>query len=324
MDMRTTIYVPAPLIGSASNDLKPGEDDSSAGIHIDLWIRDTEVVAAIGAHPEGRPRDDYVRTAIKIGVLALQQAHGLIDGETVRNEGERLIAILETRLGLYQTQIRSILSDTLKDYFDPGNGRFNERVERLIKHDGDLERVMRAQMDAAATTLKQSLENQVGPRSSFAQLLTPDESNALLAAIRKSVDDLVSTQRDKVLSEFSLDNQNSALSRLLPELATHHGRMTGDLKESIATIVSEFSLDKEDSALSRLVKRVEVTQRQISAEFTLDEEGSALSRMRRDLTASIETMRRKVRSFSRPWSLRYKAASAPGGIARLHSTRERF
>ncbi len=100
-----------------------------------------------------------------------------------------------------------------------------------------------------------------------------------------------------MLSEFSLDNQNGALSRLLHELATHHGRMTGDLKESIATIVSEFSLDKENSALSRLVKRVEATQRQISAEFTLDEEGSALSRMRRDLTASIDTMRKESQEF---------------------------
>src|SRR6266536_3405918 len=167
MDMRTTIDVPAPLIGAPSTNLNREDDDFSAGIHIYLWLRNSEFVTAVGVHPEGRPRDDYVRTAIKIGVVALQQAHGLVDGEMVRNEGERLITILETRLGLYQTQMRSILSDTLKDYFDPGNGRFNERVERLIKHDGDLERVMRAQIDAAATTLKQSLENQVGPGSSF-------------------------------------------------------------------------------------------------------------------------------------------------------------
>jgi len=297
MDMPAVIEVPAPPAGLETHDFGSRSDGFSGGVHIDLWLRDSEVVAAIGTYPEGRQRDDYIRTAIKIGVLALQQAHGRIDGERVRNEGERLIAALETRLGLYQTQIGSVLSDTLKNYFDPNNGRFTERVERLVKHDGDLERVMRAQMDAAALILKQSLENQVGPGSSFAQLLTPDESNALVAAIRKNVDDLVSVQRDKVLSEFSLDKQDSALSRLLSELTTHHGRITGDLKESIAAIVGEFSLDKEDSALSRLVKRVEAAQRQISAEFTLDEEGSALSRMRRDLSAMIETMRKESLEF---------------------------
>jgi hypothetical protein len=297
MDMPAAIEVPALSAGLGTDDFRPRPDGFSEGVHIDLWLRDSEVVAAIGTYPEGRQRDDYIRTAVKIGVLALQQAHGRIDGEKVRNEGERLIAALETRLGGYQTQIGSILSDTLKDYFDPNNGRFTERVERLVKHDGELERVMRAQMDAASLILRQSLETQVGPGSSFAQLLTPDESNALVAAIRKNVDDLVSVQRDRVLSEFSLDKQDSALSRLLSELTTHHGRITGDLKESIAAIVGEFSLDKEDSALSRLVKRVEAAQRQISAEFTLDEEGSALSRMRRDLSAMIDTMRKESLQF---------------------------
>jgi hypothetical protein len=155
----------------------------------------------------------------------------------------------------------------------------------------------RKRLDTAAQTLKQSLENQVGPESRFAQLLTPGESNALVAAIRKNIDDFVSVQRDKVMSEFSLDRQDSALSRLVSELKTHHGRVAGDLKDSIAAVVDEFSLDKEDSALSRLVKRVEQAQRQISAEFTLDEENSALSRMRRDLSKMIEDMHKESREF---------------------------
>jgi hypothetical protein len=297
MDMPAAIKVSASSAELGIDNFGPEPGGFSNGIHVDVWVRDSEVVAAIGTYPEGRPRDEYIRTAIKIGVLTLQQAHGRIDGERVRNEGERLIAALETRFGLYQSKIHSLLSDTLKDYFDPNDGRFTERVDRLVKHDGELERVMRAQMDAAAFTLKQSLENQVGPGSSFAQLLTPDESNALVAAIRKNVDELVSVQKDKVLAEFSLDRQDSALSRLLSELTAHHGRITGDLKESIAAIVSEFSLDKDDSALSRLVKRVEAAQRQISAEFTLDEEGSALSRMRRDLSVMIETMRKDSLEF---------------------------
>jgi hypothetical protein len=261
----SNIEVPVSLTGSELDNVELRADTLSAGIHLDLWIRDSEVVHAIGAYPEGRQRDDYIRTSIKIGVLALQQAHGQIDGERVRNEGERLIAALETRFALYQNQIHSVLNDTLRDYFDPKDGRFTERVERLVKRDGDLERVIGGQMDAASLTLKQSLENQVGPGSTFAHLLTPNESNALIAAIRKNVDDLVSARREKILGEFSLDKSDSAISRLLTELKTDHGRVTGDLKETIAAIAGEFSLDKQDSALSRLVGRVEAAQRQISA-----------------------------------------------------------
>jgi hypothetical protein len=302
MNISTAIFVPdASAEPSACkpdpNGFELHPDDHEEGIHVDLWLRDRDAVTAITAHPEGRRRTDYIRTAIRIGVLALQQAQGRIDTESVRNEGDRLIAALESRLAQHQDQLRSILGGTLKDYFDPNDGRFTERVERLIKQDGDLEKVIRTQMDVAAVGLKEAIDNQVGPRSSLAQLLTPGESNALIAAIQRTVDALLIAQREKVVGEFSLDRQDSALARLLAELRTHHGRVAGDLKGSIASIVSEFSLDKGDSALSRLINRVEAAQRQISAEFTLDEESSALSRMRRDLLLTIETIRKESVEF---------------------------
>jgi len=61
--------------------------------------------------------------------------------------------------------------------------------------------------------------------------------------------------------------------------------------------VREFSLDTEDSALSRLVKRVELAQRQISAEFTLDSEQSALSRMKREFDRLIDSIRKDSAAF---------------------------
>ena len=257
MSISTAIFVPdasaeLPACESDPNGFALNPDDPDEAVHVDLWLRDRDVVTAINAHPEGRRRTDYIRTAIRIGVLALQQAHGRIDTESVRNEGDRLIAALENRLAQYQDQLRTVLGGTLKDYFDPNDGRSTERVERLIRQDGDLEKVIRAQMDVAAVGLKEAIDDQVGPRSSLAQLLTPGESNALIAAIQRTVDALLVAQREKVIGEFSLDRQDSALARLLTELRTHHGGVAGDLKDSIASIVSEFSLDKGDSALSRL------------------------------------------------------------------------
>jgi hypothetical protein len=179
MDISTAIFARDP-----STELSACEPDTNGfalhpddleGVHVDHWLRDRDVVTAINAHPEGRRRTDYLRTAIRIGVLALQQAQGRIDTESVRNEGDRLIAALENRLAQYQDQLRSVLGGTLRDYFDPNDGRFTERVERLIRQDGDLEKVIRTQMDVAAIGLKEAIDNQVGPRSSLAQLLTPGD-----------------------------------------------------------------------------------------------------------------------------------------------------
>jgi hypothetical protein len=302
MDISTAIFVRDPSTELSACEPDPNgfalhSDDPGEGIHVDLWLRDRDVVTAINAHPEGRRRTDYIRTAIRIGVLALQQAQGRIDTESVRNEGDRLIAALENRLAQYQDQLRSVLGGTLKDYFDPNDGRFSERVERLIKQDGDLEKSFAHRWMLLPLALRKLLTARWAPRSNLAQLLTPGESNALIAAIQRTVDALLVAQREKVVGEFSLDKQDSALARLLTELRTHHGRVAGDLKDSMASIVSEFSLDKGDSALSRLINRVEAAQRQIGAEFTLDDESSALSRMRRDLLLIIETIRKESVEF---------------------------
>jgi hypothetical protein len=120
MKLSTAILVPDPSAELSA--CEPDRNDFALeGVHVDLWLRDRDVVAAINAHPEGRRRTDYIRTAIGIGILALQQAQGRIDTESVRNEGDRLIAALENRLAQYQDQLRSVLGGTLKDYFDPND-----------------------------------------------------------------------------------------------------------------------------------------------------------------------------------------------------------
>jgi hypothetical protein len=265
-------------------------DGAASGLHVDLWIRDQEVIDALLAHTEGRARDDFTRIALRIGVLAMNQAQGRIDAEVVRREGERLITILEDKLTTHRTQVEAQVTRTLSSYFNPQDGKFNERVERLIKQDGDLERLMRSQVDTSINSLKQTLDQYVGEGSTLSRLLTPGESNQLLSAIGDAVNRLVTTQREQILSEFSLDNKNGALSRLVEEVATKNGALTGDVNDKVQRIIEEFSLDKEGSALNRLVKRVEQAQTQISAEFTLDSDGSALSRIRRELLGVIEKL----------------------------------
>jgi len=111
------------------------------------------------------------------------------------------------------------------------------------------------------------------------RLLNPEESNGLVQAIRQSAQEVLEFERDRVLAEFSLDNKDSALSRMVTELAEKNGQFTGDLTNKIDEVVKEFSLDTDDSALSRLVRKVETAQRTITDEFSLDNESSALSRM---------------------------------------------
>ena len=62
-------------------------------------------------------------------------------------------------------------------------------------------------------------------------------------------------------------------------------------------MVGEFSLDRDDSALSRLLGRVEAANRQISSQFSLDDEHSALARMRREILQVVGEQQKSQAEF---------------------------
>jgi len=248
-------------------------------LDLNLMVTDVEAVKELVLRREGRERDEYALSALKIGVLSLRHAIGQIDVEAVRREGDRLMTELEQALENSRVQINGNLSAVLKEYFDPGSGRFQERLERLIRRDGELEQLLRRQIGSDGSELAKTLADHLGENSAIMKLLDPNESDSLAQTIRRSAEEALESERERILAEFSLDNKESALSRMVAELTDNNGRLTGDLTSKIDEAIKEFSLDKEDSALSRLVRRVEAAQRTITDEFSLDNEGSALNRM---------------------------------------------
>ena len=247
---------------------------------LELTVEDSDTIAELCQHAEGEDRERFALSALRIGVLALRQARGQVDGEQIRRQTDYLLQALESQLGQHAELVHGRLTASLKDYFDPESGRFQERVNRLIRKDGELEDLLRRQIGTEDSQLSKTLEAHLGRESPLLKLLTPDESRGLLKALRETFDEQLKQQRDRILGEFSLNNKEGALSRLIDELNAHHGKLTDNLQEKIDGVVKEFSLDEESSALSRLVKNVEGAQRTITKEFSLDNEASALSRLK--------------------------------------------
>jgi hypothetical protein len=115
------------------------------------------------------------------------------------------------------------------------------------------------------------------------KLLDPAQSEGLLSALRTTVDDQLTKQSSHVLREFSLDNKEGALSRMIEHLTVKHGDLSRDLQTKINEVTKEFSLDEENSALSRLVKNVDRAQQAIHDNLTLDDDNSSLSRLKKEL-----------------------------------------
>jgi len=256
-------------------------------------VSDPEVLLALSEAPDGPARTNFLVTALKVGVLALKAARGTLDSDTLRREGDRVMEELGTRLNTWRSKFEERVTGALTHYFDPQAGTFSERVNRLVRDDGELAGVVRRQVVEAQGTLSRVFEQFVGENSQLLRMLDPAGDNQLVAALRRTLDGAVQAQNEAILAQFSLDNKSSALVRFLGELTTRHGDLNQALSRDMAAVVAEFSLDREDSALSRLVSRVESAQKSLTAELSLDNEGSALMRLHRMFQEHQQTMLRQ-------------------------------
>ena len=248
-------------------------------VHLELLVTDPDSIAELLLQGESE-REDYALCALRIGLLSLRHARGQIDADAVKREGDRLLSDLRQVLEANRQLTNESLTTALREYFDPASGKFQERVERLIKQDGELEQVLRRQIGPSDSEMVKTLTAIVGDNSPLMKILNPEEADGLVATLRESVDEVLKGERELILSQFSLDDKQSAISRLVSELAERNTNLQEALTDKVEEVVKEFSLDEEGSALSRLVRKVEAAQQTITKEFSLDNEQSALSRMK--------------------------------------------
>lgn len=257
------------------------------GLTLSLRVTDPEVATELLRHPDGPEREQYALSALRLGVLALRQANGSIDAERIRSEGERLVSEVRTTLGEHANTLGAKLSSAIAQYFDPQTGDLTQRLDRLVRKDGDLETVLARHLDGEASSLARTLAEYVGERSPIFRQLSPADSDGFLATLQRAIEETLQAQRDHILRQFSLDDKDSALSRLVVEITDTNGKLRDELAEDIEVVRKEFSLDQPDGALSRLVKRVDETTQQVRKSLTLDDDTSPLACLRRELLEVI-------------------------------------
>jgi hypothetical protein len=291
----TVERISAATNGSHADDQSDG--DLPIQLPLELLIDDPEIIRALVEYPEGDARNQYAIEAMKIGVLALRHVGGQVSADVFRREGDRFIGGLQKTFDQHKNTVHEQIETKLKEYFDPKDGRFTDRVQRLVAQDGELSQLIKSFIDGENSLFARTLVSHVGRDSVLMKVLDPQQSDGLLTTLRKSVDDQLSQQRDRLLNEFSLDNKDGALARLLGELTTNHGDVGKALQTKIDVVIKEFSLNEENSALSRLVRNVDQAQRTITSEFSLDSDNSCLSRLKRELRELLTEAEKKNQLF---------------------------
>jgi hypothetical protein len=264
-----------------SNEADIPYTDPGATIVLSLRVFDSEVIAELQKHAEGTPREAFALSALRLGILSLRHAGGEIDATAIRDAGYKLLSGMAELLAKRGTEITADLTGALRQYFDPTTGALPQRIEDLLRNDGELDRALRTHLAPENSTIARALATHLGEESPLFKLLSPSDAGGLKVQISMMLQSVLEEQQGNILKEFSLDNKESALSRLIAELEVSNGELSTDFKTQVDGLVDEFSLDKPDSALSRLVAKVEATQKAISDEFSTDNEQSAITRLSR-------------------------------------------
>ena len=270
----------APLPEEESRE--QGYSDTPATLELHISVRDQEVIHELLQY-EDATREEFARAALRVGVLSIRQASGLLDAESLKHEGERVVNNVRTELEKHAEQTRQNVESFLKQYFDPNDGNLTQRLDKLVRHDGEIATLLGQHLGKDDSTIARTLAQHVGTESPLFKLLSPEQSDGLVAKLNEIVEGKLREQRDHVLKQFSLDDPESALSRLLKQVSDKNGNLRQELAEDMEKVRKEFSLDDENSALSRLVKQVDEAKKQMTKELSLDEENSALSRIRKEL-----------------------------------------
>jgi len=240
---------------------------TSGPVRLTLDVTDAEVLAELRRH-EGEDRDRFAMAALRVGVLALRAASGQIDVGSVREAGHALVSEVRELLSARATEMTERLSSTLTQYLDPQSGVLPQRLQSLMRKDGELDQLLRSHVGTDDSLLARSLASHLGEGSPIFKLLSPTDASGLRMQLTKTLEEALLDQRKHILREFSLDQEGSALSRL----------------------VGEFSLDDDKSAFSRLSRMLSATSEQIGKNLTLDDDASPLSRLKRELLGTIEQL----------------------------------
>lgn len=257
-------------------------------MHLQLRVRDPEVLAELTRHDPGRAREDFALTALRLGVIALRHASGALDGAALRVEAEKMVRDVDKLVCGKTNELAASVSQHLRSYFDPGSGMLAQRLHRLVTSDGELATLLSGFLDGESSRLARTLAAHVGESSPLLKMLSPQQADGLLARVQKAIAESLEGQKAHILKQFSLDDRQSALSRCLEQLTDCNGRLRKELAADVEAVKREFSLNNEDGALAQLVRRVEAANKAISDQFSYDNEQSAINRLSKQIGQFVD------------------------------------
>lgn len=204
---------------------------SPAGLHLALEVTDPNVLAYLRLYDDDDLRNAKALEALNVGVIALRSASPTLDTTIVQEKFSDMSGEMKDFLVEFVGEVR----DNFAQYFKAQDGVVPKSINGIFGDDGKLGRTFAQYFDPTSGKLGLLMQQHIGPTSAFGRALDAKNKEGILSQIEGKVQQLVQDQLGKVVSEFSLDNDQSAMCRLHKSLAEQFTQLNASLGIKAAT-----------------------------------------------------------------------------------------
>jgi hypothetical protein len=219
-------------LASTTGTATPSAD---SGISLTLATSDPIIVDYLSKFDDST-RPAKALEALRVGIIAIQSASPALDTRVV----EEKFREVEGRLQSHVQGFRDELQRSLDDLFKSGSGSVHRSIDQMFGDQGKLTALMNNYFGADGGKVAALLQNQIGPASPFAKVLDPANREGVILRLQEAVKKEVEGQIQKVVEQFSLDSDQSGLSRMrlvlqqrLDAMKDENAKFFAEMKEAM-------------------------------------------------------------------------------------------
>jgi hypothetical protein len=214
-----------------------------------LKINDPQIISYLNKFTEDERRQKAIE-ALKVGIIALESASPTLDARIVEEKFKSTQDAINKCIEDFQLKT----GNTLKEYFDE-KGEMPSKLDAFLGDRGKLRDMFSDYFRKDGGALVSLFNSQIGPGSDFYKSLDPSSRESVIAKLEDAVKKNLDGTLKELSAQFSLDEENSALSRLKKSIRDEIEELKKSNTESFSNIIKELSHAKGRAEEAKLGTR---------------------------------------------------------------------
>ena len=180
-----------------------------AELLLKLIVKDDSIIKYL-VHYESPQREDKALEALKVGVIAILSASPSLDTKIVEEKFNEI----ERNLQEYNEAFKKSLGEELKKYFEKEKGDVPTVINSVLGEKGTLSILLKDYFNTENGKVSLLLKQELGPGSAFTKSLDPNDKESVISRMEEMVKVKLESTIEDLIGEFSLDKNNSGMSRM--------------------------------------------------------------------------------------------------------------